>query len=223
MWEAILGKGIGRLLENLNFRRLKRHIQARDLPPAAGTHFTILITDLAGDEDGKQTRHVAEALEGQPGLQVRQFGRVLAAKDHGDLAGNLAAAARQGRRWLEQQNADILIWGEVAKADQVLRLRFLSRAVEGDDAAKGYVFDEALELPPEFGVDFGQVLYMTALSAVGPATEMQGQYLVKLLRPAAQKVGRLLENPPRGLLPGALAHVHVGIFILLTIVVRHFA
>ncbi len=199
MWEAILGPGIGRLLKNLNFRRLKRGIQARDLQPAAGTHFTILIADLAGDEDGKQTRYVAGALEGQPGLQASQFGRVLAVKDHGDLAGNLAAAAREGREWLEQQNADILIWGEVAKTDHVLRLRFLSRAAEGDETAKGYVFDEALELPPEFGVDFGQVLYMTALSAVGPATEMQGKYLVDLLRPAAQKVERLLENPPPGL------------------------
>ena len=107
------------LFDKVNWRRVKRWAKARDLPPAEGTHFTILVCDLAGDEDGGQTRHVVDALSGQAGIRASQFGRRLDVGDHGDIADNVATAESKGRNWLAEQNADILIWGRVKKADEV--------------------------------------------------------------------------------------------------------
>ena len=128
-WLAgILPAILGWIAKWVPWRRVRRWVQARDLPPAGGTHFTILVCDLTGDDDGKQTQHVVDALTGQAGIHASQFGRRLAIEDHGDIADNIAAAENKGRDWLAEQNADILIWGRVKKADEVLALRILSRS-----------------------------------------------------------------------------------------------
>ena len=114
------------LADKINWRRLRRRAKTRDLAPAEDTHFTVLVCDLAGDDDGSQTLHVADALAGQGAIRVRQFGRCLDYDDLGDIADNIAAAESKGRDWLAAQNADILIWGRVKKADEVLALRILS-------------------------------------------------------------------------------------------------
>ena len=123
------------LADKINVRRLVRRVKARDLPPAGDTHFTILVCDLAGDDDGSQTRHVADALAGQGAIRVRQFGRCLDYHDHGDIADAISAAESKGREWLAAQNADILIWGRVKKADEVLALRILSGSQSESRAA----------------------------------------------------------------------------------------
>ncbi|MCH7635262.1 MAG: tetratricopeptide repeat protein, partial [Proteobacteria bacterium] len=209
--------GTKRVLGALNLRRIWRWLKTPAVMIAGETHFSVVMADLADDVDLKQTGHVARILGGQKGIKVLRNGQVLRIEEFGDQAENLIAAEKRGQQWLDQHDADVLVWGEVAGADQVLRLRFLSRTGRIGSDTKGYPLTETLELPTEFHVDFGQVLYMTALSAVGPATEMQGQYLVDLLRPAAQKVERLLDQPPPGLVPEALAYVHVAYGIATTV------
>ena len=180
--------------------------------PAAGTHFTILVTDLAGDTDGSQTRHVVGTLEGaarQGGIQVSRTCRVLAIEERGDLASALVKTEETGRDWLAEQNADILIWGEVARADEVLRLRILPPAPIAAGATS-YRLTETLELPESYEADLSDVLYAVALASVAPATEKQGQYLVDLLTPAMGKVERLLTTPPSTLAGRQLAVIQVS-------------
>ena len=188
--EKFLWSIAGRALAGVKLRRIWRWLKTPAVMIAGETHFSVVMADLADDVELNQTGHVARIL--------------------GDQAENLVAAEKRGQQWLDQHDADVLVWGEVAGADQILRLRFLSRTGRIGSDTKGYPLTETLELPTEFHVDFGQVLYMTALSAVEPATEMKGHYLVDLLRPAAQKVERLLAQPPPGIPPESLAHVHVA-------------
>ena len=203
--ESILGWLGGKV----DWRRVWRWKQARDLSPAEGTHFTILVADLAGDGDLNQTHHVAAALAGQLGIHVRRFGRVLDEPSHGDLADGLAAVERRGREWLAAQNADILIWGRVKKPDQVLLLRFLAASESVSSGGKPYpLTQETIELPANFNEDLATALTAVALSAVSPATEERGRYLVHVLKPVATKLDQLRAHPPRGLTPIQQGRIH---------------
>ena len=94
--------------------------------PAPGTQFTILISNLAGDSDGRQTNLVRDTF-----LEPARAGRALTCRvvtldlAGGSLADAEAAAQEQGRALLARSNADLLIWGEVKKADRELSLWFL--------------------------------------------------------------------------------------------------
>lgn len=180
-----------------NYRRVSRWIKARDLPPAEGSHFTILVADLAGDNNGRQTRHVVRALQKQEGFRARQYGRALACDDHGDVAANIAKAEEEGRRWLRDQNADLLVWGEVVSENKVLELRFLASGGQSQASGTSYPLQErTLELPQDFEKNFGDVLVAIGMAALAPATEQAGRFLVTLLEPAVGKVKRVLDNPP---------------------------
>ena len=50
-------------------------MKSRDVPPAPGSHFTVLIADLEGDDERlSQTSHVEAALAGHEGLEVVRIG-----------------------------------------------------------------------------------------------------------------------------------------------------
>ena len=144
---------------------------ARDLPPAGGTHFTILVAALGGDEpEGLQRKHVISSLRrlfqahaAQRAFEVRDYPKELKAGIAGNLAEIDRAAEAKGRGWLTEQNADLLIWGEVAKVDQVIRLRFLPRSGNGGQD-HSYAFTDKLELPVEFRDDLA-----TAIAALVPS------------------------------------------------------
>ncbi len=126
----------------------------------------------------------------------------------GDRAKNLEKAEKKGRGWLADHNADVLIWGKVAAGDRCLRLRFLARDIPADGQARSYALNQdTFDLPEDFGTDLSGVLLSVALLSVKPATEQAGQYLVEILKPAALKIERLLENPPQGLGADALAQI----------------
>jgi hypothetical protein len=100
---------------------------ARDAKPVAGPKFTILVSQLDRDTDGSQTRHVVYALERQAALEVITTCKMLRIETNGALLSKeRIEAERLGRQWLENNVADLLIWGEVTKADQRLLLRFTS-------------------------------------------------------------------------------------------------
>jgi hypothetical protein len=54
-----------------------------DTEPAPGTHFTVLVSDLAGDTDDKQIRLIADTLNRRRGLHVMRTCRVLRLPERG--------------------------------------------------------------------------------------------------------------------------------------------
>ena len=154
----------GALLAAFNWRRLRNWLRHSDLRPPDPSHFTILVADLDGDTDGRQTGHVVRALEGQEGIRVLRDGRCLKVEEMGDRAVNVSAAMARGRRWLSEKNADVLIWGEATEANKVLHLRLLGEGGSGDGAATGYALGDTYDLPENFGGDFGEVLVAVALA-----------------------------------------------------------
>jgi hypothetical protein len=77
-------------------RRIARWMKGRDVPPAPGTHFTVLIADLEGDDERlSQTRHVEAALDGHEGLEVVRIG---AGPRLGDAGSGASGSWRSSRR-----------------------------------------------------------------------------------------------------------------------------
>jgi hypothetical protein len=167
--------------------------------PASGTQFTILISNLAGDGDGSQTNRVREIFLGQRGLDVRSTCRVVVLDAvGGSVADAEAEALAEGHALLEGRNADLLIWGEVKKADRELSLWFLSGG-SSTLGAPSYSLTEKVTLPEDFQADLGAQLESVALAQIAPATEQAGTYLVGLLTPLRVKLEQLVASPPPGL------------------------
>ncbi len=58
--------------DKIPFAKIKRRGAAALVRPAMGEHFTFLLADLAGDDaDRSHTRHILNALDGQPGIKVQ--------------------------------------------------------------------------------------------------------------------------------------------------------
>lgn len=96
--------------------------------PAPGTKFTVLISTLAYDKDGRQTKLVRNVFLGERGIDTRRTCRVVPLDAVGGSGANAEARAiRTGRALLEDWNADLLIWGYVKKANEELILWFLSK------------------------------------------------------------------------------------------------
>ena len=97
----------------------------------------------------------------------------------------------------EAAAADVLVWGEVAASDKVLRLRFLPQSGEAL-VPPPYRLNEVLELPANFNADLGTVLAVQAATSIGPIYERSGEALANVIEPVVAKLRPLAENPPAG-------------------------
>jgi hypothetical protein len=180
--------------------------------PAPRTQFTILISQLAGDTDGRQTNLVRDVFVGQRGVDARQTCHIV---DFDAMGGSVAEAevkaSVDGRMLLEDWNADLLIWGEVKKADQELSLWFLGRGGGNTLGATSYSLTENLTLPENFEADLGTQLQAVALAQIAPATEQAGTYLVGLLTPVRAKLEHLVDDPPPWLDSEQMVHIRFSL------------
>ena len=167
--------------------------------PAPGTHFTILISNLAGDAMAARPRACARCSSGSAdstcGARAAWSGSMRSAASVATPKRGLGA---KDGRCSPTGKADLLIWGEVKKADQELSLWFLPAAAAAASARPSYSLTEKITLPENFRADLGAQLQAVALAQVAPATEQAGTYLVDLLVPVRAKLQQLLTNPPPG-------------------------
>ncbi len=112
----------------------------------------------------------------------------------GELSVALEAAEKKGREWLYKMHGDVLIWGEVADKNKVLRLYFVTP--KDGRAAKPYSLNEKLELLVDFGSDLGAVLAAQAATSISPIYDRSGEALARLIAPVVAKLKPLAESPP---------------------------
>ncbi|WP_147163066.1 hypothetical protein, partial [Pararhodospirillum oryzae] len=216
---GLLGVGVGNAIVDHITEYIKEDVfpslacEVHELrrTPADGSRFTVLVSTLAGDTDGRQTKFITHALEGEKGFERVATCRSLAIDDN-ELPGSMATeeAERTGRAWLEQFHADVLIWGAVSGSDKSLRLSFLT--TQAGEAGRAYpLHPQTLELPSSFDEQIATQLVTVALAAITPATEETGRYLVDRLRPLQQKLDRLRQHPPHGATPRQQADIAVAV------------
>lgn len=174
-------------------RRIGVWLRTNQVVPPKNTRFRVLIADLDGDDQHQsQTRHLEASLRDQSGVGLLPVGRGPDLVD-GDID---ERTLEQCRTLLGSHNGDSLIFGNVMQAGPRIRIRMVGR-YEGIAGRHGPYQMDWTELPKRFGLDFeGQLLALVALSIAPAAQNVEDQaYLINILRPAATKLTRLLENP----------------------------
>ena len=173
-------------------RRIGVWLRTNQMVLTKSSRFRILVADLEGDDQSlTQTRHLEAALRDQPGIGVTPVGQGPELVD-GDIGKD---TLEQSRSLLATHHGDSLIIGQVMLAGRRIRIRTIGRYDEIPGRHGPYQSDWA-ELPKRFGLDFeGQLLALAALS-ISPAArdEEDKSCLINLLRPAATKLTRLLEQ-----------------------------
>jgi hypothetical protein len=84
-----------------------------------------------------------------------------------------AAAQEEGRALLARRNADLLIWGEVKKADEEVNLWFLSSG-NSSLGTPSYSLTDKVTLPEDFQTDLAAQHEAVAFAQTAPATEQAG-------------------------------------------------
>jgi tetratricopeptide (TPR) repeat protein len=159
--------------------------------------FTILVARLSYDNDGRQTAHIERALETiarHGAIKVLRTCRVAA--QTGDVGGSLLVAESESQMRLERKHADLLIWGEVARAEELLRLRMIAKREvrRADDLVGTYKLNETLDLPKNFGTDLGEALVAIVFSEIAASNATEANELADLLKASEAKLSRLLSS-----------------------------
>jgi len=168
-------------------------LRTHQVVPPKPTRFRMLVTDLKGDDEAMtQTRHLETALLDQLALTIMPVGVTLDIAD-GEID---ADGLQKCRSLIAGHNGDSLIFGEVMPAAPRIRIRMVGRYEQEAGRHGPYQMDWT-ELPKRFGPDVEGLLLTLAVLSVSPSaqTDQDRAYLINLLRPAATKLTRLLENP----------------------------
>jgi len=160
-------------------------------PQVTLKRFTILIATIDRDDsDHTYTRAVARAFLKRDDIDRIETCRVLLLSNVGRDAEVSAVAT--ARKWLAQRHADLLIAGELQQKDKAVSLWFFDRDPTHDWKASTFHLDANL-LKEDFSQAASTQLLGVALSAIKPATDENGKYVVVVLKPIAERLRHLLE------------------------------
>jgi len=161
---------------------------------APDSRFTVLLSALDGDNDkGLHTGHVLHALKGIEVFGTCEVFKIDSLGLHSKVTGE---TLKKGQAWLQEKNADLLIWGEADEVNRTLTLWFLNR--EGATTYRDNTRVHPLQtvLPTSFNEDFNAQLYAIAVASIQPVSQELGSYLVDRLKPIVEKLNNLRNNFP---------------------------
>ena len=159
----------------------------------------VMVALLKDDFENVQRRMVMQALEGIPGIRVEAIDRDLAKFVPGLSDTTIAThhdtvkrAVREGRSWMAERNADLLVWGQIEPTGRNIELRFLTVASSPGERPGRCTPHNRLFLPVEFYTDWTPLIRAVTLAAVDPRSFAQGRILrsaVPALAAAAKGMG----------------------------------
>jgi len=171
---------------------LMRHLSTRNEPPEPGLSSSsaysnpgmirrlleglatdadrigVRIAMLTGEGAEKNTRHVISALGNSQSIQTRGFKNSISLDSSGDIVKQLDRISSSARKWLLQQDADVLIWGHIPSPGHVIHLHFITLANWDQQAPGAFDPETFLALPVDFGTEFADLLRAVALAASIP-------------------------------------------------------
>jgi tetratricopeptide (TPR) repeat protein len=158
--------------------------------PAPPDRFTILIARIDHDDaDHTYTRAVERAFFKKDGIDRIETCQVLRLGAGRDAE---ITAVTTARKLLDQRHADLLIGGEMLKKEEAVSLWFIGKDPAHDWQPSTFRLDANL-LKKDFSDAASTQLLSVALSAIRPATEESGRYLVGILKPVSVRLRHLLE------------------------------
>jgi tetratricopeptide (TPR) repeat protein len=183
--------GLARLLDAIAKMLQPKPAQAPAAQPSEPPSFTVAVAQLAGDADGTATQHLLAVLD-RPVFKVKPVAKSFQLASLEDPAA-VAVTNLNTRQAAGAEDADVLVWGEVAA--EGYRLRLATPAAD-DDRPGAFGPSFRIELPLGFG-DMPAGLLLSALVAAADCSgEAQKAAARKLLPGAAQQLEQLAAKPP---------------------------
>lgn len=164
--------------------------------------FTVLVAPLGNDPEDTQRPHLLEWLGQLEGFTARAHGSApLPAEGDALLPGadRLRRADAAARRWLAEQRADLVIWGEVDAEGRMNRLHFTAATLD-EEVRPGRPLPLVwLPVPCYFDESWGPLFQAIVMAAVEPRGDTQAQMLAQMLPGWLEAARVFIDHPVEGL------------------------
>ncbi len=157
----------------------------------------IRVARLSGHEGEKHTRHLISAIGNSGSLQTRGIDKTLSINPEGDIPKQLARLAVASRRYLASQDADLLIWGHVPEAGDVMHLHFVTHVYWDQQAPGAFDLETTLALPTDFDGSMADLLRTVCLAAALPKVQSKKRMQSEVLPTAIGLAETVFEDVPR--------------------------
>ncbi|MCW9044926.1 MAG: cyclic nucleotide-binding domain-containing protein [Alphaproteobacteria bacterium] len=133
----------------------------------------IIIVPLLGDKDSSQSKLITKTFDEVVGVRAKYISKSPFTDKHLGKSFDLKGIKNLGRKLLTENNADLLIFGNVPESDDALSIRFLNIVEEDSDRQGSFTPAGAFALPKNFEGDLAVLLKTITLAALAPRTENQ--------------------------------------------------
>ena len=160
----------------------------------------ILLTRLNNDKGGEVGNRLGKLLTGIQGVDVYRHKKAMKVPDGiENPAERLIVSVEEGRAWLIEERADLLIWGDIDDQKTGLSLRLLPALGGNGEPLEFSGLGEGLEFPVAFGEQLNPLFCAAAIGAFGPTFKGVRSGLGEALGGYLENAGNLLQTLPPGL------------------------
>lgn len=157
----------------------------------------VLVADIANDGSGELGARIATALDSFQAYEIFRTKRVLKMGDQALLVDQILAAADEGRGWLEDDDADMVIWG--SRSGALVTLRFILKIPMSENQPGAFGLGDTFVLPATFAGAYDSALHATVLGAVGPTFRGMRTKIAAELETALSQTKSLVQEKPEEL------------------------
>jgi tetratricopeptide (TPR) repeat protein len=144
----------------------------------------ILVGLIKDDYENMQRKLLLDALDGIPGVRAvaveRDFTRFVPGLSEPNALANDDTARRankEGRAWLTERNADLLVWGVVEPTGRNIELHVVTVASSPGERAGRFTPLNTLYLPIDFYNDWVPLIRACVIAAIDPRSFAQGRIM----------------------------------------------
>jgi len=190
-----------------------------------GSKAKILLSGFVGDKGNHESSRLAGLLGKMIGVDVYRHKKIFKRPENiEDPVAQLMAVADEGRDWLKEEHADLLVWGEVDGPENRLMLHLLPAPGmhASGEAADASSIGETLDMPIDLGPEMEPVIMAALIATFGPTFKGGRQALGESLGGYLTPLTPLVTSLPLGLSPAQavsilntignafVAHFHLG-------------
>lgn len=177
-----------------------RHLVPSPQPPLPqAKQFAIAIARLEEDTNDDLRDLLMEGLRGLPGVQVLRFDRATGLRVASDPREEEFRIQRQAQGWLQESQADLLLWGQVLPAtagkERMVRLFFTGRDTDHQETL-GLEAGQAIELPVAARAPLEAMVRTQVLARLGGFSDSQP--VARALRTEIGRLAAMVRDWPVG-------------------------
>lgn len=163
--------------------------------------FRVLVAPFGNDPEDTQRPHVVAWLGQLEGFTAKDHGKPLPAEGDALLAQGerFRRADAMARRWLADDKADLVVWGEVDPEGRMIQVHFTAAPWADEDKAGQPVPLVWLPLPCYFDEGWAPLFHTAVMAAVEPRGDGQSQFLSLRLPGWLDAARTFIDAPVEGL------------------------